>query len=513
MKKIIKFTTTVLLAFIMMIASMISAKAASSTIDIGQSYKVGNNYINDTTFSYKVTTDGRYLYCLDLHRDTASNVTANLVSNSSYVDGGILYILKNAYPEKSITGDNDKDYYITQTAIWWYLDSTHGMSNLSNGFKYSGSDPYDLRKYVSDLVTRGITHRYDVNNKKTTTLEIAPATSKELVLENNYYVSNSIRATKSSNITEYTVTIDNPVKDITIIPSTGQEFSYHNSFKIGVNDSFKIKVPASSITKGTTLNITATATGNTYYNAYEYQPTNSSMQNVVLLEKTPTSAKATTSVSILTTKIAIKKVDETTNKPLAGAVLVVKNEQGKEITRWTSTINDHVIENIAPGTYTLEEVSAPEGYILNKTPITFKINTNRVVYTLTMKNTPKNIVININKIDSETKKTLSGAVLVIKNSAGKVVERFVTEDKAHVITDIPYGTYTVEEETAPTGYIKSNEKVTFTVDDNHQSHQITITNTKETPVPDTGTESIIFVLIGTIILGIGLDFILKHAKA
>ena len=130
-----------------------------------------------------------------------------------------------------------------------------------------------------------------------------------------------------------------------------------------------------------------------------------------------------------------------------------------------------------------------------------------------MKNTPKNIVININKIDKETKKNLSGAVLVIKNSAGKVVERFITEEKAHVITDIPYGTYTVEEESAPSGYIKSNEKITFTVDDNHQSHQITITNTKETPVPDTGTESIIFVLIGTIILGIGLDFILKHAKA
>ena len=82
-----------------------------------------------------------------------------------------------------------------------------------------------------------------------------------------------------------------------------------------------------------------------------------------------------------------------------------------------------------------------------------------------------------------------------------------------IITDIPYGTYTVEEESAPTGYIKSNEKITFTVDDNHQSHQITITNTKETPVPDTGTESIIFALIGIIILGIGLDFILKNAKA
>jgi len=513
MNKIIKFTTGLLLVLIMVVASIMNVKAAESTINIGAARKVNKKFIAGRAFAYKVTTDGRYLYCVEEAKDRVNNVKANLVTNSTKIDGGLVYILKNGFPEKSITGDNDKDYYITQTAVWWYLDSTRGTSNLNNEFKSTGADPYDMRKLVKNLVNGGIAHRYDSTDTPETALEIAPLNSKELVLENNYYVSNSIKATKSSNVTEYTVTIDNPVKDITIIPSTGQEFSYYNSFKIGVNDSFKIKVPASSITAGTTLNITATANGNTIYKAYEYAPTNSNMQNVALLEKTTPSVKATTSVSILTTKILIKKVDEKTNKPLAGAVLAVKNEQGKEITRWTSTINDHIIENIAPGTYTLEEISAPVGYILNKQPITFKINTNKVVYTLTMKNTPKNIVININKIDKETKKNLSGAVLVIKNSTGKVVDRFVSEEKAHVITDIPYGTYTVEEETAPTGYIKSNERITFTVDDNHQSHQITITNTKETPVPDTGTESIIFVLIGTIILGIGLDFILKHAKA
>ena len=142
-----------------------------------------------------------------------------------------------------------------------------------------------------------------------------------------------------------------------------------------------------------------------------------------------------------------------------------------------------------------------------------EITTNQKVYAVVMKNSPKNIVININKLDNETRKNLAGAVLVIKDCTGTIIERFVTEEKAHVITDIKYGTYTVEEESAPTGYIKSNEKIKFTVDDNHQSHQITITNTKETKVPDTGTESIIFALIGIIILGIGLDFILKNAKA
>ena len=510
MKKITKLATGLLLAIIAVVASITNVNAAANSIDIGAARPVYKKFIGNREFAYKVTTDGRYVYCVEEAKARVNNVKANLVSNSNKTDGGIVYILKNGFPEKSITGDNDKDYYITQTAIWWYLDSTQGTSNLGNGFKVTDPDPYDMRKLVKNLVNEGIAHRYDKQDETKPTLSLSG--DDNLTLENNYYVSKDIKAT-STGIINYTVTIDNPVKDITIIPSNGQEFSYYKSFTLGANDTFKIKVPSTSIKAGTTLNITATANGNTIYKAYEYAPTNTKMQNVVLLEKTETSVKATTKVSMLTTKLTIKKIDADTNKPLAGALLVLKDSKGNEVTRWTSTINEHVIENIAPGTYTVEELAAPEGYRLNKKPATVKIVDNQKVYSVIMQNSAKNIVININKIDKETKKTLAGAVLVIKKSTGEIVERFVTDENAHVITDIPYGTYTVEEESAPTGYIKSNEKITFTVDDNHQSHQITITNTKETPVPDTGTESIIFALIGIIILGIGLDFILKNAKA
>ena len=512
MNKIIKLATGLFLVLIMVVASIMNVQAAESSISIGPARKVNKKFIAGRAFAYKQTTDGRYLYCVEEAKDRVSNVKANLVQNSTRVDGGIIYILKNGFPEKSITGDNDKDYYITQTAIWWYLDSTRGTTNLSDKFKRTGEDPYDMRKLVKELVNGGLAHRYDKVDESQPTLELTSGSTNSMSLENNYYVTNDIKAV-SSGITGYTVTIENPVKGITIVPSTGQEFSYYNSFKIGATDTFKIKVPASSVTEAITLKINATADGNTIYRAYEYNPTDKDMQNVVLLEKTPTSVSTSATVTIATTRLAIMKIDETTNKPLAGAVLVLKNANGNEITRWTSTVNEHIIENIAPGTYTVEEIEAPEGYRLNKTPATVKITTNQKVYSVIMKNTPKNIVININKLDSATNKPLSGAVLVIKNSAGKVIERFVSNDTAHVITDIPYGTYTVEEESAPSGYIKSNEKITFTVDDNHQSHQITIKNTKETPVPDTGTESIIFALIGVIILGIGLDFILKHAKA
>ena len=36
-----------------------------------------------------------------------------------------------------------------------------------------------------------------------------------------------------------------------------------------------------------------------------------------------------------------------------------------------------------------------------------------------------------------------------------------------VLTDLANGTYTVEEESAPAGYVKNNAKQTFTIDDEH----------------------------------------------
>ena len=120
-KKIAKVMLIAIIAMATIFSSVLNVKAENETINLGQASKTGA-YIAGFNFSYKVTADGRYLYCLNYHKKTAQNVTADVIKNSGNVDGGVLYILKNGYPNKSITGDNDKDYYITQVAVWWYLD-------------------------------------------------------------------------------------------------------------------------------------------------------------------------------------------------------------------------------------------------------------------------------------------------------------------------------------------------------------------------------------------------------
>ena len=91
-----------------MITNSTNVFAATDTIQLGKATKT-KDYIAGVSFFYKVTSDGQYLYCLNMHKETATNVKANMVKNSKNITGGLIYILKNGYPNKSITGDKEKD--------------------------------------------------------------------------------------------------------------------------------------------------------------------------------------------------------------------------------------------------------------------------------------------------------------------------------------------------------------------------------------------------------------------
>ncbi len=79
------------------------------------------------------------------------------------------------------------------------------------------------------------------------------------------------------------------------------------------------------------------------------------------------------------TKVYISKQDITNKEELPGATLVIKDENGNEIEKWVSTNEPHLIEGLGEGTYTLTEITAPDGYSLNEETITFKIDANGVL--------------------------------------------------------------------------------------------------------------------------------------
>lgn len=513
LSKLSKIMMTIVVVLTIIASSLGSVQAASETIRLGDA-PTTKQYIAGVSFEYKRTTDGQDLYCLNIHKNTARNVTARLIKNSPNINGGLVYILKNGYPNKSITGDNDKDYYITQTAVWWYLDKTTGSSNLGDQFKSKGSDQYDMRKYVVQLVNEAYNHRNDKIGFTETKLVISSTGGNTMTLKDGYFVSPEIKATSLFNVTTYTVTLSGVPSGTKVVRSDGVEANYEKGFTVMGNQGFRIKVPAKSASKDDlSIKVTAKTEGLAQYMAYEYQPDDSTMQNVALLEKRQTGSTSELTLEASPSKVTIVKIDANTKKALAGAKLVLKDSTGKTITSWTSTTNAHVIKNLAPGKYTIEETEAPKGYKLNQNITNFEVSDTNNNLTIKIENAPKNVVVNITKVDQETNAPLAGAVLVVRDSTGKEVARFTTTEESYVLTDLENGTYTVEEESAPAGYMKSDEKISFTIDDEHLSHQITFINAKETFVPDTSSVSSIFMLIlGLGITGLGIRFIYKNGK-
>ena len=512
MKNLVKLTKKVLALFVaaaIMLGSMVNVNAAPETLQLGPGTPTGV-YIGGVSFSYKQTVSGEYLYCVNMAKKTAENTTATLVKNNSVIDGGIIYILRNGYPNKSITGNKDKDYYITQTAIWWYLDLVYGSQNLGDRFKEIGEDEYNMRHFVKDLAYAGYSHRNDNYTASYNTSIDAVISDTTLSLKDNNYVSQDIKVTTSSDVSTYKVVLTNAPEGTQVISSTGAT----NPTSLKVGETFKIKVPAAKVTSGNlSLKVKVEATGAAGYMAYEYQPADREMQNVALLEKNQKTVSKELNLEVATKKVTITKVDESTGKPIAGAVLVLKDANGNKITSWTSTTTGHIIKDLKNGNYTVEEEKAPEGYAKSNEKVKFTIDDNNRDVKVTFKNKPKQVVINIIKIDQETRAVLPGAVLVVKNSKGEEIAKFTTTDKPYVLLNIKNGTYTVEEISAPEGYIKSDQVMKFTVDEDHMSHQIVFANVKEVPVPDTASSTpIIMIILGIVITGIGINYIVKNKK-
>ena len=164
--------------------------------------------------------------------------------------------------------------------------------------------------------------------------------------------------------------------------------------------------------------------------------------------------------------VTISKQDITTKEELPGAQLTV-SINGQVIDSWTSTDTPHVITDLEDGTYTLTEVTAPDGYEKAES-IEFTVTDGKVsVDTIVMYDAPEDTYVYISKQDITNNKELPGATLQIVKD-GTVIEEWVSTDTPHVIENLADGTYTLVEITAPNGY-KVAESITFEVVDGKTS--------------------------------------------
>ena len=179
--------------------------------------------------------------------------------------------------------------------------------------------------------------------------------------------------------------------------------------------------------------------------------------------------------------IEIEKVDSKNSSiKLAGAVFeVYDSEENLKGTIKTNSQGKGSLGNLEYGEYTLVEKIAPLGYVLSSDRITVNVNSEGITYK-TITNTKILGKINILKVDSADENIkLPGAVFGVKDSEGTVVDTITTDENGvGTSKELPYGSYTVAEVSAPSGYELSGESKNVTIDSNGQIIELTFKNSK-----------------------------------
>ena len=514
-KKLISTTITM---FVLLLAigtiDVLAANNAPSTIKAGTSYNVLGPYDGLYTYfdtkTYMESGTEKPAYCTDsLSKNAPKGIE---LTKSKELDAGYLYIIKNGYPNKSITGNANKDYYITQAAIWWYMDETGGNTGLGSSYKNSSVTSSVKSKELVEAAKKAKSTGYAKPSLSISSTNETLTKTKD----GKYYESKAIAVTTKSVSTNYKVSLSGAPSGTIVVDEKGKEKTSFDP-----SEKFIVRVPVEKITEiSYKFNATVSATGSVE-KVYSYKPSDTSTYQTIVparpyVETTPLTDSIKFSIS--ETKVSISKQDITTKKELPGATLVIKDSKGKEIATWVSTDEPHYITGLEEGKYTLQETIAPEGYELSTETIEFEVVAGKVISKV-MYNTPKKTtVVKISKQDITTKKELPGATLVIKDSKGKEVATWVSTDEPHYITGLEEGKYTLQETIAPKGYILSTETIEFEVKRNGEVTSVVMYNTKETiteeievPITDTTIPPFMYVL-GFGIIGAGSYLVFKYSK-
>ncbi|EPC8421564.1 choice-of-anchor A family protein [Bacillus wiedmannii] len=150
----------------------------------------------------------------------------------------------------------------------------------------------------------------------------------------------------------------------------------------------------------------------------------------------------------------IVKVDaEDKTKVLSDAEFEVYKDGKKVETLRTDKTGKVISQKLEPGTYTLKETKAPQGYTLLKEEIEVVVEANKVVQ-VQVENAKELGSLQVIKKDAESGKVLEGAEFKLKNETGQVVGEAKTTNKAGIVKfeNLVPGKYTLEETKAPEGY-------------------------------------------------------------
>ena len=176
--------------------------------------------------------------------------------------------------------------------------------------------------------------------------------------------------------------------------------------------------------------------------------------------------------------LTINKVDADTGKALAGVTYRLFDSAGNKIAdAATGTDGKAVFSDLPLGSYTYQEISAPEGYVMDSTKYPITITASALNITATRTNALGKASVEISKVDEDSNTPLQSAGFRLYDAAGsQVAEGYTDANGKLTFTDLKLGSYTCKEFQAPAGYELDETAFPITLNQNGQILRVTREN-------------------------------------
>ncbi len=432
-------------------------------------YYNGSKWKDLNTPKHWIESTGQVCYCIE-HTDGNPHGASYTATAPSQVFGantlaGLQTILMFGYPCNTPDGfTEDEARQATANAIRFWLSENGEPGSYSFTNRKAHPTYIRAKKGYEHVLTWADELLQMARDKKTLSHNIE-FTPSALTLTKSGDKFTGKTTVKLTNINSgYTLDTSALPSGVTITGYTGTKGE-------------QLTITANSNLTGRTFNITAAGKDTrALQNMTAYVPSNNSLQKIFLCAVTA-QVVATASIGVntpATGALQIKKYGDN-NVPLAGVKFAVYSDADcthkvAEVT--TGSDGSALIENLDAGTYYVKEISTVRPYVIDGLINTVVVKASETAKLEVFNETAKG-VIRVDKMAealvSTTSTTtefgqlhrpnyetagLAGCVFEIKDSSGNVVATITTDSNGHAETPLlPFGQYTVQEVSAPAGYV------------------------------------------------------------